>query len=200
MNKLKQFFLNIGKHIWVYVLFCLASVFLSIYVIDLINKPRNEETISILVASYDDKCETFKTEVDKRRPRYLREIQYNTYSLLDDSFENYYLNLAYGLSDIVILPESKVNDSKVLDYYAIFNDEIKTKYFNNKEFYTLDDKDYGVLIHKKGTEDNNLLKYYLDEKSDENYYLFFYWKSKHIGSLNNTTYNTAFELMQVFSS
>ena len=198
MNKTKQFFLNVGKHLWVYVLFCLASTLLSIYAVNLINKPRNEETISILVASYDDKCEEFKKEVNKRRPDYLREIQFNTYSLLDDSFENYYLNLAYGLSDIVILPESKVNNSKVQDYYAILNDEIKTKYFVDKEFFSLEDKEYGVLIHKKGTEDNNLLKYNLDEQTDENYYLFFFWKSKHIGVLNDTTYNTAFELMQVF--
>ena len=198
MNKVKQFFLNVGKHLWVYVLFCLASTLLSIYVVNLINKPRNEETISILVASYDDKCEEFKKEVNKRRPDYLREIQFNTYSLLDDSFENYYLNLAYGLSDIVILPESKVNNSKVQDYYAILSDEIKTKYFVDKEFFSLEDKEYGVLIHKKGTEDNNLLKYKLDEQTDENYYLFFFWKSKHIGVLNDTTYNTAFELMQVF--
>lgn len=198
MNKFKQFFLNIGKHLWAYALFCLAGSLLSIYIVDLINKPRNEETISILVASYDDKCETFRNEVNQRRPKYLREIQFNTYSLLDERFEDYYLKLAYGLSDIVILPESKVNESKVQDYYAIFNDEIKTKYFPNKEWYTLDDKDYGILIHKKDTEDNHLLTYCLNEQTDEDYYLFFYWKSKHIGSLNNTTYNTAFELMQVF--
>lgn len=198
MRTIKQFFINIGKHIWAYVLLCVACSLLSVYVVNLINKPRNEETISILVASYDDKCEEFRNEVTSRKPDYLREIQFNTYSLLNNNFENYYINLAYGLCDVVILPESKVHDSKVQYYYAIFTDEIKTQYFSNKEFYSLDGKDYGVQIHKKGQEDNNLLKYYLDEQTDENYYLFFYWKSKHIGALNNTTYNTAFELMQVF--
>ena len=198
MQSVKRFFFNIGKHIWVYALFCAACSLLTIYVVNLINKPRNEETISILVASYDDKCEEFRKEVYSRKPDYLREIQFNTYSLLDSSFENYYSSLAYGLCDIVILPESRVNESKVQDYYAIFTDEIKTQYFNSKEFYTLDGKDYGVLIHKKGAEDNNLLTYSLNEQTDENYYLFFYWKSKHIGFLNNTTYYTAFELMQVF--
>ena len=198
MKTIKQFFLNIGKHIWAYALFCVACSLLSIYVIDLINKPRNEQTISILVASYDDKCEEFREEVDKRRPDYLREIQYNTYSLLDKNFESYYSNLAYGLCDIVILPESRVKDEKVQDYYAIFTDEVKTQYFPNKEFYTLENKEYGVLIHKKGLEDNNLIKYCLDENTDENYYMFFYWKSKHIGSLNNKEYTTAFDLMQVF--
>ena len=198
MSGAKQFFLKIGKHIWVYVLLCVACSLLSIYVIDLINKPRNEQTISILVASYDEKCEVFKEEVDKLRPKYLREIQYNTYSLLDHNYEQYYSNLAYGLCDIVILPESRVNESKVQDYYAILSEDIRTEYFNEKEFYSLNDTIYGVQIHKKGLEDNNLLKYSLGIDSDENYYLFFYWKSKHIGALNNTTYNTAFELMQVF--
>ena len=150
------------------------------------------------MASYDYKCEVFRKEVDKNRPDYLREIEFHTYSLLDNNFDDYYLNLAYGLCDIAILPESKVNDSKVQDYYAILSDEIINKYYTDNEFYTLDEKDYGVLIHKKGLNDNNLLKYSLSEEMDENYYLFFFWKSKHIGSLNNTTYETAFKLMQVF--
>lgn len=198
MNAFKQFLRNIGKHIWVYVLICAACTLSTIYIANLINKPRNEETISILVATYDEKCDEFKKEVNARKPDYLREIQFNTYSLLNRDFDNYYLNLAYGLCDIAILPESKINDEKVKDYYAIFSDEIKGQYFNNKEFYSLDNNDYGVLIHKKGTTDNNLLKYYLDEQTDENYFLFFFWKSKHIGSLNDSSYYTAFELMQVF--
>ena len=62
MNRFKRFFLNIGKHIWAYALFCVIGSLLSIYVVDLINKPRNEVTISILVASYDDKCEEFNID------------------------------------------------------------------------------------------------------------------------------------------
>ena len=198
MKSIKSILINIGKHIWVYAIFCLTFSLLSIYIVNLINKPRNQETISIFVASYDYKCEVFRKEVDKNRPDYLREIEFHTYSLLDNNFDDYYLSLAYGLCDIAIVPESKVNDSKVQDYYAILSDEIINKYYTDNEFYTLDEKDYGVLIHKKGLNDNNLLKYSLSEEMDENYYLFFFWKSKHIGSLNNTTYETAFKLMQVF--
>lgn len=200
MSAIKRFFSNIGRHIWVYILFGVGCSLLSIYIIDLIDKPRNEETISILVASYDDKCQNFRDEVDKLRPDYLREIQYNTYSLLNENFDKYYSNLAYGLSDIVILPESQIVESKVKDYYAIFTDEIKTTYFNNKEYYSLDNNDYGILIHKKGEQGDNLITYSLTSETDENYYIFFYWKSIHIGSLNETTYSTAFELMQVFNN
>ena len=176
MKKVKQFFLNIGKHIWVYILFCVGCSLLSVYVVDLVDKPRNEETISILVASYDSECQEFKEKVNARKPKYLREIQYNTYSVLDSNFERYYSSLAYGLCDIVILPESQINVSKALDYYAIFDDEIKNQYFPDKEFYSVEDNDYGVLIHKKG-EENKLLTYYLSNEDDENYYLFFYYPS-----------------------
>ena len=73
-------------------------------------------------------------------------------------------------------------------------------YFNNKEYYSLDNNDYGILIHKKGEQGDNLITYSLTSETDENYYIFFYWKSIHIGSLNETTYSTAFELMQVFNN
>ena len=39
--------------------------------------------------------EEFKKEVNKLRPDYLREIQFNTYSLLDRNFENYYLRIFF---------------------------------------------------------------------------------------------------------
>ena len=44
----------------------------------------------------------------------LREIQFNTFSLLDYNFERYYSSLAYGLCDIVILPESQINQSSFI--------------------------------------------------------------------------------------
>ena len=190
-------------HNWyAYLLSLIAFTFILNYVVDFIDMPRNEETFTIFVASQEYELPKLAEKLAENKPSYLRQLVVASTNINDEVHYNKTF-LVYGMdnSDVVILPKSKIDDTKVMRYYASFTDEYISTYIESSSYYVCeeDNRNYGMLVHSVGQDNNDLITYSTEE-FDEDYYAFFIKKSKHIGELNHTDYVTAFTYVNIIKN
>lgn len=179
-----------------YLIMTILGTSMSIYFLDLANMPRNEENIAIFVGSKGDN-QNLLTMFETQKPDYLRRIQYRQYLVTADEFARNYRHYAYNLSDLVIIPQSKIIASEIPICYSLLNPAVMEEFAPYTNFYTLNNCQYGFRIHEKGTSDNYLLDYG-QEADDEDYYAFITKGSIHGGSLSNSPYRTALDFILGF--
>lgn len=170
----------------VYVLALIAMPLLSCFAIEQIHKPKNEETITVFVASCSADGRNLKQRLSSGKPSYLLEINLYSYSYLDSTFSAYYKASGKMGADLIILPESEIDDGSLISYYSPLDESHSASDdYRCKESQT----HYGILVRKSG-EENPLLAF-SDETHDENYYAFFGKSSIHGGSITGSQYETS---------
>lgn len=187
---MRKFFRKVKEWWYLYLIALVAMPLLSCYVTDLINTPRNEETISVFLASCGNDADRVRKALAEKKPPYLREINVRSYDYSDNMYSYYFGLYATENIDIVVLPISVVYSETVLSYYAPWPFES-----NEGEFYTPEGAKtpYGKKIRSKGDKSKNLLTY-SDEKRDEDYFVFFGRDSIHL----KKEWNTASLFLEVF--
>ena len=174
-----------NKHLWrywyVYLLLIASSVIGTIYYCDFINRPKNEETINLFVASYTQKSEPLYDYFKEKAPDYLREINITLVNPKSADFGYFMVNKGLNKADIFILPESYLFDDLLNNQFVTLNEEVIDSYFT----YTTDSSNHGVLLHDVGNNDNNLLQFKSEQYTDEKFYIFYRVNSLHIGDLNS---------------
>ena len=168
------------KYWYVYVLVTAASVVGTLYYCDLINRPKNEETINLFVASYTSKTEPLYNYLKDRKPDYLREINITMTNPKSADFGYFMVNKGLNRADIFILPESYLFDDLLNEQFALLKEDVVGPYFD----YTTDESNHGVLLHDVGDKDNDLIKFNDDRYEDERFYIFYRINSLHIKGLN----------------
>jgi hypothetical protein len=189
---------SIFKYWYLYVVTAVMGSFVINYTTRLINMPRNEETITIFVASISDSAPNLKPALEKAKPDYLREINIVTVKYNGYNFDSKYTAYGKGDADIIILPKSKINDSTLLTYYQPFQENFIDDYIETSGYYNhpQSQKSYGICVHTKGQNNNDLITY-SDNSFDDDYYAFFAQGSKHIGELNDVKWTTAFSFVNI---
>lgn len=174
-----------NKHLWrywyVYLLLIASSIIGTIYYCDFINRPKNEETINLFVASYTQKSEPLYDYLKEKAPDYLREINITLVNPKSADFGYFMVNKGLNKADIFILPESYLFDDLLNNQFVTLNEEVIDSYFT----YTTDSSNHGVLLHDVGNNDNNLLQFKSEQYTDEKFYIFYRVNSLHIGDLNS---------------
>lgn len=183
MNKIKK----VLRFWYIYVLAIIASILGSVYYCHFINQPRNEETITLFIASYSSSADKLNNYLEDNSPSYLREINILMLNPKSSDFDYFMVNRGLNQADIFILPESYLFDSLIENQFASLSQDVLSNYFT----YTAEDHNKGILIHDIGQADNDLMTFKSDKYEDEKYYLFFRINSLHIGQLNNGEYDTA---------
>ena len=180
---------------WWY-LYLVALILLPIgvsYLTYMINLPRNEETISIFIASCGSDVKKLREALEKEKPQYLRQISIKSYVYSDHDFSTYYNYFGCQDVDIVVLPESKISSDVVLSNYK----KLETDLDSGATYYYPEgaSSPYGKRIHKQG-EENGLITY-KDETHDEDYYLFYGKDSLHLGAMSDTKWDTALTFAKI---
>ncbi len=176
----------------IYVLAAIAMPIISYAIVEQIQKPKNEETISIFVGSCSADARYLKEKLNNNKPPYLLEINLYSYSYVDSTFSTYYQANGKMEVDLVILPESKIDDSSLITYYSPLDES----HFSSDDYLSKDSQThFGILIRTKG-EMNSLLTF-ADDSHDENYYAFFGKSSKHGGSITNSQYETSLNFISL---
>ena len=165
---------------YVYLFIIASSVVATIYYCNFINRPKNEETINLFIASYTSKSEPIYDFLKEKSPGFLREINITLTNPKSADFGYFIVNKGLNKADIFILPESYLFDDLLNNQFALLNEETTSSYFN----YTADSSNHGVLLHDVGGEDNNLLQFRSEQYEDEKFYIFYRVNSLHIGALN----------------
>ncbi|HAS56627.1 MAG TPA: hypothetical protein DD377_02755 [Firmicutes bacterium] len=191
MKKIKA---NVIKFWYLYLICLIIFPLLSSYVVELINKPRNEETISIFIGSCSSSSKELVDKLSQKKPSYLREINVRNYVYYGEDFSYFYSSFGKSEADLIILPESKINNETCAYYYA----KLDPALFPNESFYFINENKecYGLLLHKKEEENSSLISY-KDDTHDENYYAFFNRNSLHIGALNDSNWDTALSFYNI---
>ena len=176
----------------VYVLAVIALPILSYAIVEQIQKPKNEETISIFVGSCNADARYLKERLSNNKPPYLLEVNLYSYSYVDSTFNTYYQANGKMDVDLVILPESKIDDASLITYYRPLDES----HLSSSDYLSKDSKThFGILIRSKG-EANSLLTF-SDDSHDENYYAFFGKSSKHGGSITNSQFDTSLQFISL---
>ncbi len=175
-----------------YVLAAIALPILSYAIVEQIQKPKNEETISIFVGSCNADARYLKEKLNSNKPSYLLEINLYSYSYVDTTFSTYYQANGKMDVDLVILPESKIDDASLITYYSPLDES----HLSSNDYLSKESKThFGILIRSKG-ETNSLLTF-SDDSHDENYYAFFGKTSKHGGSITNSQFDTSLQFISL---
>lgn len=167
----------------------------SYELVEQIQKPKNEETISIFIGSISSDASAAKKMLNENKPDYLLEINIYSYSYLESAFATYYSASGKEGADLIILPESKIVDVTVFSYYSPLDEA-----HSSSDDYVIEDngKHYGKLLRKKG-EDFSWLSL-SDESHDENFYAFFGKGSLHAGSVNGNGRETSFFFLSLLQN
>ena len=185
----KTIFKSIKKRWYVYISTIVVTSFAVSYYVDFANKPRNEETLTIFTSSFNINNSVFRNKLLENSPDYLREVLNFNVSPQDRSFSYYFQNQGLNVADIFILPETVLFDELLQKQFAVLDEN----YLNNFFTYETEPTNHGILVHKKGDTNNNLLQFTKDS-FDDNYYLFYRINSIHAGMLNNSSYDTSIVL------
>lgn len=165
--------------------FAIICPLLSYALVSYIHHPRNEETITVFIGCCDSKAKKAKSLLEENKPSYLLEIQFYCYSYLESSFSTYFTAIGRENADLVILPESQINDDTILLHYL----PLETKSDPSDYISKKNGKHYGVLLRKE--KEASAILPYADETHDENYYAFYAKGSLHAGELTSSAYDTS---------
>ena len=114
---------------YIYLIALAVAITGSIYYCDLINKPRNEETITLFVSTYSSKSDKLQSFLDSNSPFYLREINIIAVSPKSSDFDFFMVNRGLGSADIFILPESYVFENLALSQFIDLKQDVLNDYF-----------------------------------------------------------------------
>lgn len=180
---------------YLYPLLVGLSSILLLWGFEAYHLPKGYQRLNIFIAA-NVKSENFKEEIKKNfDENELREINYY-YSL--PSRDEYVSKLDLYLSDtdLLILPEKNLEEfGKYLDNFFIeLDQETKTNYLkDNYQYYTYENKVYGVLI-----KDENTTSWLEDDMEFEEgtYYLVLSQTSKSAGKLKEQKHDNALKAMK----
>jgi len=174
-------------HTWyIYPLLVALSTILWIWGFGAFHQPTKHQTLTLFFAT-DIKDSSFLTDIQTEHyeTEKLREV--NARSVLPNGTEYYTLLQIYlADSDMLILDDSTMTKfSQIADQYFVeMNSYIKDSYLFASNTYftsTFNEKDYGVLIKKKGEE--SFFSKYMTFDETKDYYLTLSVTSTNLGKV-----------------
>ena len=186
---------HVANHWISYLIYAIVATFIWCYAITLWTKDKPKEVVTIYVLSYGCESDNLASKLEEVKDDYLRHVRVNY-----DDRTNPYVNIKYqGLGtscDIVIVPESFIESMGVESVYSSLDKDYMTSIFGELEYYTIDEKYYGIKLFDKNSEDNGYIKFKLEDTEDENYYIFLNKKSLHMGEINNSDMDGAIKILK----
>ena len=177
-----------------YLLIIVFSILLPSFTLNYISRPKKEHLFTAFISSYTTDREKIDGLFEKNKPDYVNKITINLFSNDDPNFNIYYSSFGLKHSDLIIIPESRINNPDIVTYYCSLSENIIDNY-NFSNFYTIDDVSYGVKLNNGNNDIGDLLTLSKEGMEEENYYMFLNKNSYHIGELGKTKYETAFTYM-----
>lgn len=186
-------------HTWyIYPITMCLSTLLLMWGFQAYHQPSAHQKLTLFFAT-DIKDESFVGKIlEKYNREKLREIS-PYYSLPSSS--GYYTKLKLYMTegDVLVLDEKTLDEFKGYhsSLFTEFDNETKEKYVPaGSTYYTYEEKDYAVLLKKKG--ENHYLQSYMDFDEEKDYYITFSPASVNTGKMyneDNAYYDNALTFM-----
>jgi len=183
---------NIKKHLLGYIFICLITSIAIGVSLNAKNALKRNQIVSMFIASngVKNQVELRKKMLDFTNVNSIRQATTNYANPKGESFNTQYTTIGLKSSDIVIIPESVIEDASLSYIYA----EIPStnKYYSSTN-YSYNEKHYGICVH------NDLISY-LDnyiEYGEEEYFMFFPITSPHLLEfVSDSTTNSVYLLLE----
>lgn len=173
-RKIKSF-ISFNWYWYLLILFVSAFVFYSLF--DVINSPSYEQTISIFIGVDNLKKEKMSENLSNEyKNDNIKKISIDYSSPANYNFAIIFNTRGLVNTDIIIMPNSYLENINYSSYFAILTENITSNYLKDDiDYITSNQKIYGFNI-------TNFMNNYCTV--EENYYLFLNKKSNKIGSLS----------------
>ncbi len=190
---------NFIKHFaekWLRYLIALILIFIFwLVIIDTLIAVKPENKIGIFIGAYGISA-TLDEHIEK--PSDIEEIEIFDVNINEDYY--FVIFSAYASSgdfDFSIVNEKQFRESDI-QYYLILDEQKLTSYFGEQEYYRVNDQIYGIKIYDGETKTGILTDaiVYDFEDQAEDYYLFFYKNSTHLGELNSSADDKAIQTIK----
>ena len=195
MNK-EKFETHISTHWFIYLIYSIIAIFIWSYAVTLYTKDRPKEVVTVWIMAYDADQNALTLKLESSKADYLKHVR-----VTFEDRRGEYVTIKYqGIgvdSDIVVLPESFLENNNVASTYLMLNTDYLSSAIGDLEYYTVDYKAYGIKIFDKNDTDDGLIKYTTDDIENENYYLLIKKKSLHMGSLNNASMDGGINVLRM---
>lgn len=176
---------KIKKNIWLYLVWILAVCIFWSWLFGMLTQVTKEEKIVVFIGSGSLSFDRYD-ELNKARPEYILELELNVHTTAEKNFSESLNIFGIGESDILILPESYLQNESTEVVYA----EISAAYCSllpNLGTLERNGKVYGLKIHDKETHESLISCLdYGEGDGEENYYILFNRKSMHLGELSSS--------------
>lgn len=183
---------------YLYLIWIALSGFIFTYAIDLKVQLKPKDYMDVFMSAPDIENSSLQHYLMDAKDEYLKQVRLHTASSESEtSFEKTYQLYGEAQGDLIILPESKIEDSIVTSYYLEIPEDCSCRslFSDMANYYQVEGKDYGLLVHGKDSVRTFTGITYSSEKSPkEDYYLFFHKNSVHAGRLNHASYEGAIHM------
>lgn len=190
---------NFIKHFaekWLRYLIALILIFIFwLVIIDMLIAVKPEYKLGIFIGAYGISP---KLEECIEKPSKVEEIEIFDVNINEDYY--FVIFSAYASSgdfDFSIVNEKQFRESDI-QYYLVLDEQKLVAYFGDQEYYRVNDQIYGIKIYDGETKTgilNDAIVYDFEDES-EDYYLFFYKNSTHLGELNSSTDDKAIQAIK----
>ena len=197
---------SVGKifaHTWyIYPVSAILITLLWLWGFQAFHQPSSHQKLHVFFAT-EVKNNSFLKDIQNKYEREkLREIS-NSYGLPASVGFTTKLQVAINTADIIILDETTLNgfNDHHQNYFLEMNDYVKSYLSNEDNYFTYNEKDYGVLL--KAKDEESWLEQYMVFEEGKDYYLTLSIASQNLGKAideGNNYYDNALTIMKYLIS
>lgn len=179
---------KIGKNIWIYVAWIVVVCVLWTAIFGILTSVSEEEKIVVFIGSNSLSFDNYDA-LKQACPEYVLELNVNMHSITEKNFSQSLSVFGIGEADILILPESYLQNETATTLYAEISAE-HLPLFRNLGTFDINGSVYGLQVHDKDTHKSliSVLDYGKGD-TEQNYYLVFNRNSLHLGELSSEENN-----------
>lgn len=168
-----------------------ALIFWS-WAAEMLTRPSSEETLGVFVCSQSCDQGALVSALQEKRPEYVVQMNFRWVGEDDDLFSVYYDAFAVGESDLIVMPQSRLNEYSYVDFFELDVQAVALTFGRDFEYYrTQEGAAYGIKIDAQASLG-------AQPADGESYYLFFNKNSLHLGGWNGSARSGALALAEVF--
>lgn len=159
---------------YVFIVWLLISTFISFWAVDIRTNYKKEEVMTIFISadSYNDR--EISNKLSKEKIGNIKETNIKCVQINDPNYYLAYSTFGTESSDLLILKIDMFDDESLKQFYPL--DKLDDSLY---DFYKIDEKPYGVIIHSKDDDHiNEIISY-----GNSDYAIFINPNSAHINNI-----------------
>lgn len=191
--------IHLAYHGWAYIVIIVLSSIIWTITFNQLNEIKDHEKVDIFVAgivdyeSLEDDLLAYTMSMDYD---FIKQIHVNYQSPTERLFFGIYETMLINGTDMLIIPETMLNDGFGESYFVSIDEEQINQYFTNADVYRENGHAYGILVYEPG-QDSTIEPYVLHDQNIK-YYAFIPPKSNNLLGLSTSDYfemNAALEIL-----